>query len=235
MFVEESVWIRETLQRIDLPRGGKVLDVGSSTREYRTVKQPHVEENVMRPLRERGLEITHVDAKRAEGVDVAFDLDAPGADLRAALDRTFDLVICASLLLHVQGPQQAIDAARAMVGPGGYLLVTTPWSFRRTLDPHDNMIRPSPAELARLAAGEANGGLTVVADASVRIERKDDYTGLGLLSRFWVPIAGRWWLSQPGFMERLRYLAPRLRWKVSCVLLRRPTEREALTAEQSQV
>ena len=77
MFKEEAAWIRWVLGRQDLPDGGTVADIGSSTLFARAVGQPHVEGQVLQPLRDRGLSITHVDAVEDAGVDVVADLADP--------------------------------------------------------------------------------------------------------------------------------------------------------------
>jgi hypothetical protein len=73
--VETAAWTRAALEAIDLPPGSRALDIGSSTLHYRTVEQPHIDEQVMAPLRARGVEIVYLDAKDAPGVDVVYDLE----------------------------------------------------------------------------------------------------------------------------------------------------------------
>lgn len=217
MFVEASRWIRSALEAIDLPPGSAVLDLGSSTLHYRTVEQPHVDGNVFAPLRERGAEVVHVDVKDAPGVDVVCDIDRADLDLVAELGRRFELVVCGGLLPCVSDPGHAIAAARDAVAGGGWLLATIPGSYRRTLDPQDNLWRPTPGELAA-AIGGADGFEIPRAD-SVRVDDRRYYRGL--LSRAsWVPVAGRW-LPLPGASESIRRLVPRWRWRESCVLARR--------------
>jgi hypothetical protein len=79
--VETARWTRRVPGELELVPGARALDIGSSTLHYRTVEQPHIEEEVMAPLRDRGVEITHLDEKRAPGVDVVCDLDHAGDDV----------------------------------------------------------------------------------------------------------------------------------------------------------
>lgn len=215
MYVENAAWVRDALAAIPLAEGARAIDAGSSTLHYRTVEQPHVEREVLAPLRERGIRITHLDAKDAEGVDVVEDLDAVGARAAERLG-TFDLVLCLDLLAHVRQPATTLDAVASLVGPGGWLVSTTPGAYRRTPDPHDNGWRPHPGELA---AEYARRGLETVRAESVRID--DDRYYRGLKSRpSRIPVGGRW-LPLPGVSERLRRAVPRWRWRESCVLVRR--------------
>jgi SAM-dependent methyltransferase len=219
MFVDSSRWIRAALEGIELPRGATALDVGSSTLDYRTVEQPHVEENVMVPLRERGIDITHLDAKQDRGVDIVCDVDAARPESALQIGR-FDLVLCAGLLSCVSDPANALRFVKRLVGENGWLVVSTPESYRRTLDPRDNMLRPTAAELVAMCVADGNPRFEPLLAESVRIDDRRYYRGLR--SRLcWVPVAGRWWLPLPGFTERLRYPVSRLRWRESCALLKR--------------
>ena len=78
MFVEEAQWIRAVLEECG-PSAGTVIDLGSSTEEFRRLQQPHIDYFVFLPLRRRRLSIVHVDAKAADGVDVVVDLAATNA------------------------------------------------------------------------------------------------------------------------------------------------------------
>jgi hypothetical protein len=51
MFVDESLWIRQALERAHLAAGMTVLDIVSSTHVFRTLTQPHIDGNVFEPIR----------------------------------------------------------------------------------------------------------------------------------------------------------------------------------------
>jgi hypothetical protein len=217
MHVETAAWTREALADLPLSPGSRALDVGSSTLHYRTVEQPHIEQQVLAPLRARGVEIVHLDAKEAPGVDVVCDLDE--ADERLA-DRLgeHELVIVAGVLQFPREPGRAADLAVRVLAPGGYLVAQQAASARRTQDPDDRMLRVSPDELAGIFERR---GLERVRAESVRIDDPRYYNGL--LSRpSWVPVFGRFWFPLPGVTDRARLRIPALRWRQSCVLMRRP-------------
>lgn len=216
MYPENARWVRDALAGIDLKPGARAIDIGSSTLHYRTVEQPHVDREVMAPLRERGVEIVHLDAKEDPGVDVVQDLDAATPELAERLG-TFDLVMCIGLLGYVRQPQNTLNVLTSLAGERAWLVSTTPESYRRTLDPHDNMWRPSPQDLA--AEYERRGFEAVRAD-SLRIDGRQYYRGLKSRPS-WIPVADRFWFPLPGFSERLRWRVPSLRWRESCVLARR--------------
>jgi hypothetical protein len=218
VFVEEARWLRAALERLQLPDGAAVANIGSSTEHFRTVEQPHIEREVLAPLRARGGEIVHVDMKEDEGVNLAVDLNAPGLDLAAALGREFDLVLATGLLEHFERPETVCALVRACVAPAGWLVVTTPQSYRHTPDPVDFGYRPDPAELADDVIG-GDSRFAVVDSASVRIDDPRYYKGV--VSRASVTKLGGRLVPLPGASERLRLRVPRWRWRESCVVVRR--------------
>ena len=215
MHVETAAWTREVLAGLALPAGSRALDIGSSTLDYRTREQPHIESEVWAPVRARGVEVVHLDAKRAPGVDVVWDLDSPGD---AAPLGEFTLAVVASVMQCLREPARVAELARSALAPGGWLVAQHPQSARRSYDPLDRGLRMTPPELAALF--ERHGFERLRAD-SVRIDDPRYYRGL--VSRpSWVPVrGGRAWLPLPGVSEQARLRVPALRWKQSCVLMRR--------------
>jgi hypothetical protein len=225
LFVEEATWARSALERLPLPPGAAVVEIGSSTEHYRTVEQPHIESEVLAPLRARGAEIFHVDAKEDAGVDLAVDLATPGLDLVELLGRRFDLVLATSLVKYFPPPPEEICALlRSCVDSRGWLLATTSESYRQTPDPIDYGYRPSPDRFAAdLVGGDRE--FSVVEATSVRIDDPRYYQGLA--SRKSVVRVRGHWLPLPGVSEQLRYRVRSWRWRASCVVLRRGTVAEA--------
>jgi SAM-dependent methyltransferase len=218
MFVEEAAWLARTLAALPLPESATALDVGSSTQDYRTSDQPYIERDVVAPLVARGATWKTLDAKDAPGVDFVLDLTADAAAVEAAVGATFALVLCANVLVHVADPPAAAASLRRLVAPAGHLVVTTPSSYRRTTDPVDNGWRPLPAELAALLLG-GDERFEVVTATSLRIDDRRYYrrvTGRPSWQRI-----GRRWVPLPGAVEAVRRAVPALRWRESCVVLRR--------------
>ena len=203
------------LTGLDVPAGSRVLDIGSSTLHYRTVEQPHIEREVLAPLRARGAEIVHLDAKRDPGVDVVCDLDEAGPELAAGLGE-HRLVLLTSVLHYLRRPERAVDLAVRTLAPGGHVIAHAPERTRRSHDPVDRMLRLAPGELAALF--EARGLERVRAD-SVRIDDPRYYRGLRSRASH-VPVRGRLWLPLPGGSEQLRRAVPPWRWRQSCVVMR---------------
>ena len=124
-----------------------LLNLGSSTREFREFVRPHIERDLFGPLSRAGVTVFHCDLKQAEGVDLAGNILDPAvrSDLQA---RGFKCVLLANLLEHVRDREAVAAACEEIVGPGGLILVTVPASYPFHADPIDTYYRPSPSELA---------------------------------------------------------------------------------------
>ena len=150
MFIEESLWIKSALEKLDLPAGSKVLDVGSSNEGFRKIRKPHIDKNVFLPLRERGLDVKHLDMNESDGVDIVCDFDK--CDPVKFIGYRFDLVICGNMLEHVSDRKKMGKKILDLVKDKGYLLVTVPNVYGYHPDPIDTGYRPSPKELEGLFA-----------------------------------------------------------------------------------
>jgi SAM-dependent methyltransferase len=209
MFVEEARWIESALAQRPIGEGTTVLDIGSSTEEFRTVVQPYIDQHVLAPLRGRGAQIVHVDAKPAAGVDVVADVASPDVDLVAEVGSRFDVVLCCNMLEHVVDRPRTLAQVTAAVAPGGTLVLTVPGRYRFHEDPIDTMYRPTPGELADLAR-EVDPELRLVTADSVQIKNLRYYN---LRSRYW----------RERVIEAAFRVIPRYRWRQSCTVFERPS------------
>jgi len=190
MVREEALWINEVLRGLDFSEGAEVLDVGSSTRQFRTKTQAYIDELVFKPLRQRGLKITYLDAKPDDGVDLVCDITRSDC---LQSNKSFDLVICCSLLEHVEDREKVCQNLKSFTKDGGFLLVSAPGSYRYHPDPIDTMFRPSLGELKNLFSD-----MKLVRAETVFVKGKSRYANT--------------------FKELIRYFIPFLNWKINCVL-----------------
>lgn len=144
MFAAEAVRLREIL--LAQEEVSPLLNLGSSTREFREVTNPHIHAELFRPLKEAGITVLHSDLKKADGVDRAGDILDP-AVMRDLKSRGFRCVLLSNLLEHVRDREAVAAACEEIVGPGGLILATVPSSYPYHADPIDTYYRPSPAEL----------------------------------------------------------------------------------------
>jgi SAM-dependent methyltransferase len=145
VFVDESLWIRHALDQLPLRAGMRVLDIGSSSLHFRTVVQPHIDRNVFAPLRERGLQLVHVDARDEPGVDIIADVTTLDG-----VEDMYDLVLCTNLLEHVVDREETVHHVKRVVRPAGMLVLTVPRRYPIHADPIDTGYRPDVTELSAL-------------------------------------------------------------------------------------
>lgn len=146
VFHAEAIRLRHVL--LDLQGTSPLLNLGSSTRHFREVTQPHIERELFGPLRAAGVKVVHCDLKEDEGVDFAGDILDPEV-IRRLKAGGFKCVLLSNLLEHVRDREAVAMACEEIVGPGGFILATVPSSYPFHADPIDTYYRPSPAELAR--------------------------------------------------------------------------------------
>ena len=196
MVREEAIWIKWALDKFAARQDMDALDVGSSTKAFRTKIQPYIDEYVFAPLQAGNNNIFYLDKKEDEGVDYVFDINNMNA---ASIDKKFDLVFCCSLLEHVNDRNKICGLLFDFLKDKGLLVVTVPESYRYHPDPIDTMYRPRMPELIRLF--EKFDAFEVLKQQVVVIKDKERYS--------------------KGIMDKVRYSLPFLRWRINCLLLRK--------------
>lgn len=152
MFEQEVVWINAALEGQDAGALSPMLNIGSSTLEFRTRTQPFIDAKLFAPLTARGVRVVHADLKAAPGVDLTSNIltDEGFAEAKAVGARS--LLLC-NLLEHVTDPALFARRAWDLVEPGGVIVVSVPRSYPYHRDPIDTLFRPTPAEVAALFPG----------------------------------------------------------------------------------
>ena len=159
MHEPEARWLAAQLRELPVDALSPMLNVGSSTRHFREVKQPWIARDVFAPLGERGCRVIHLDMKMDDGVDLCGDvMDAAFRGRVASLGARS--VFCSNVLEHVTEPACLAGQLEAIVPPSGYLIVTVPHRFPYHPDPIDTLFRPDVETLhalfprTRLVAGD---------------------------------------------------------------------------------
>jgi len=147
MLKVEARWIAARLAAIPDDELFPLLNVGSSTHEFRTRTQPYVDDTIFAPLRARGGAVVHLDVKRDPGVDLVGDLADPAFLDELAAMRFKSVLIC-NLFEHVAERAPICEAILHIVAPGGYVIVTGPHDYPYHEDPIDTMFRPTVDEMA---------------------------------------------------------------------------------------
>ncbi|HKE44004.1 MAG TPA: hypothetical protein VKB41_05645 [Steroidobacteraceae bacterium] len=146
MRAEEAQVIGDLLRGLEVAAISPLVNIGSSTRSFRTTAQPHIEERIFGPLAARGVKVFHADLKAADGVDLVGNALEP--EFRARIQQLGPkAVLCSNVLEHVSDVADFAAALEELTPPGGFLLVTAPCSYPYHLDPIDNGFRPDPRAL----------------------------------------------------------------------------------------
>jgi hypothetical protein len=138
----ESEWIGHALRKLPDEAIFPLLNVGSSTLEFRTKVQPYIEKNVFTPLAARGGQVYHLDIKSAPGVDLVGDLLDPEFRQRI-VEKKIRSVMLSNVLEHVVPRQEICRAVLNLLPVGGYLFVSGPYEYPFHADPIDTMFRPT--------------------------------------------------------------------------------------------
>ena len=161
MRIEEAAWIGDALASVPAAELDPMIELGSSTRDFRTRQQPHIDALIHAPLRDRGVRVVHSDLKAADGVDISGDFYDPKvrAELKAVGAKA---VICCNMFEHVTDRGRLASVCDDILAPGGLLVVTVPHSYPVHLDPIDTYFRPAPEEIAALFPGYSQGAGKVI-------------------------------------------------------------------------
>ena len=148
MLVEEAIWIGNELLK-HAKKGDKILNLGSSSSEFRKVIQPHIEEFIFKPLEEKKVQIVHTDITEKTGVDLIGDLTSPEF-ISKLKTQTYDYIICSNLLEHIENKSLILDSIKSILPEEGRVIITVPFNYPYHLDPIDTMYRPSPVQIHSL-------------------------------------------------------------------------------------
>lgn len=149
MFAREARWIGERLAAYPAADLSPLLNIGSSTRDFRERVQPWTAEHLFAPLAVRGVEVVHLDARVGEGIDICADL-LDAADFTRVTHRRYRAVLCCNVLEHVTDAAAFARRCSELVVNGGLIVVAVPRSYPRHGDPIDTLYRPTPQEAASL-------------------------------------------------------------------------------------
>jgi hypothetical protein len=149
MFEAEAEWLERHLRDQPPDKLSPLLNVGSSTSHFREVEQPWTEAKLFAPLRARGIHVLHLDSREGPGIDIRADILDPN-DLGRVKAVGAKSILCCNILEHVEDPGKVARICCELVGPGGFVYVTVPYSYPHHRDPIDTMFRPTPERLAEL-------------------------------------------------------------------------------------
>jgi SAM-dependent methyltransferase len=134
MLKEEAKILKDLLAEY---RDKVILNVCSSDKEFWTVHQPFVWEEVMRPLIARGCVIHNLDMKKAEGVDIVNDC----TEMVDIKDHTYDIVLFCSGIEHIANVDKALSEIKRVLKKDGIMIASAPGVYPEHHDPIDTLLR----------------------------------------------------------------------------------------------
>jgi hypothetical protein len=150
----DAKWLGKVLQNYSVEELSPIVNIGSSTRQFRTQVQPFIDELIFAPLATRGVQVIHSDIKDGDGIDISCDIfdDAGLAKLKALNPKA---LICTHMFEHVTDRELLAQRLLSLLPAGGLFFITVPMSYHYHADPVDTMFRPNPDELAQLFSGNS--------------------------------------------------------------------------------
>jgi hypothetical protein len=149
MLREEATWLANNIYSLNPEGVFPLLNIGSSSQEFREKSQPWIDQLLFKPAREKGYSVIHTDLKNDVGVDLIGDLSD-----RAFLDKLATMkiksVLCSNLLEHLLNKEELCQNISSIIPINGYLFVTVPYEFPFHRDPIDTMFRPNIDQLSQL-------------------------------------------------------------------------------------
>jgi len=131
-----------------------LLNLGSSTGDFRKIQQPHIDKYIFKPLDKTIYQTIHFDLKNDIGVDLSgniFDVETQ----KTLLKTKPTIIMCCNLMEHLDEDlrHQVPNIFDLILENEGVLLITVPYSYPVHLDPIDTYFRPSPLQLSALFPG----------------------------------------------------------------------------------
>ena len=134
---------------LEISQLSPLLNVGSATAEFRQQAQPWIDQLIFGPLRQRHVEVCHLDMFDGQGVDLCGDLNDERF-IAGLFHHGYRTVLCCNLLEHVADPAAICGKLEHLLPEGGHIIASVPYRFPYHPDPIDTMFRPTPQELINL-------------------------------------------------------------------------------------
>jgi hypothetical protein len=149
MLREEATWLANNIYSLNPEGVFPLLNIGSSSQEFREKSQPWIDQLLFKPAREKGYSVIHTDLKNDVGVDLIGDL-SDRAFLEKLSTMKIKSVLCSNLLEHLLNKEELCQNISSIIPIDGYLFVTVPYEFPFHRDPIDTMFRPNIDQLSQL-------------------------------------------------------------------------------------
>lgn len=148
---EEALLINNIINKL----GNKftILNIGSSSFEFRNFQQPHVGQ--LYELLSKSNKVKHLDIKKDHGVDIVSNI-FNNAERKLIDTSQFNFFLVSNLLEHlaIEDLNKFSIVIEEVTKNGDYLLLVQPYSYPIHYDPVDNYFRPNLFELTSIAGNK---------------------------------------------------------------------------------
>lgn len=148
MLHEESLWIGNKIKTITETNSYPILNIGSSTKEYRTIRQSFIQKNIFDLIPNESTNVIHLDMKAAEGVDLVGNL-YDKEFLEKIKQYKFKTILLNNVLMYLE-EKERIELSRTLediLEKDGYIIVTNSHVFPPAHDPVESYYRGSPEKI----------------------------------------------------------------------------------------
>lgn len=148
MLYTESVWIGEKIKQIVAESAYPILNVGSSTKQYRTQRQAFIQDNIFSQIPDEKKNVVHLDMKKADGVDVVGDL-YDEFFLQELKKYKFKVIMFNNVLMYLEEKQRKriSQILENILEKDGYLIITNSLIFPPAHDPVEAYYRANPQDM----------------------------------------------------------------------------------------
>ena len=148
-----------------------MIEIGSSTFDFRTKTKPHIDKYLHAPLKARGIKIITTDIKSGTGVMISGNI-YDYTVFQKMIDFKPRSVLLCNVLEHVEDIVELTSLISKLISHNGIIVVTVPYDYPYHPDPIDNLYRPEPSDIANLFQGFEVVQSEIVPDVTYYFELK---------------------------------------------------------------
>ena len=149
MRISEARRIYDLLQSFPDDSLSPMIEIGSSTFDFRTKIKPHIDKYLHTPLKSRGIKIITTDIKSGTGVMISGNIYDPNVFQKMIDLKPRSILLC-NVLEHVEDIVELTALISKLISRNGIIVVTVPYDYPYHPDPIDTLYRPEPFDIANL-------------------------------------------------------------------------------------
>lgn len=149
MLINEAIWFGDKLGGFTKNQLSPALNIGSGTDDFRKKKQYWIDNYIFSKLRNRQVQITHLDVFAGLGIDLVGNLYDDRFWQNFENTRV-NAVFLNNVLEHVQDKKMLCERVLKLLNKDGYIFVSVPFKYPYHPNPVDSLFRPTISEVEKL-------------------------------------------------------------------------------------